>query len=170
MGNAALCPSCHADKSVRAQGHMQELDKTPDYYGCNSEDTRELEVWVSSKPHTRRRGGWWHKVRPWTSLVHLQTSWKEDDRVKPRWSNYPAASGTLLCLLRGPWGAPCLCLWSSALTMNWHLEISGDAVVFIWNFVQSQRCIWLQSDLEQYCSDSLIFRLSHSSAYLYIHV
>ncbi|XP_044941464.1 ankyrin-2 isoform X50 [Mustela putorius furo] len=48
MGNAALCPSCHADKSVRAQGHMQELDKTPDYYGCNSEDTRELEVWSDS--------------------------------------------------------------------------------------------------------------------------
>ncbi|XP_045736515.1 ankyrin-2 isoform X11 [Mirounga angustirostris] len=48
MGNAALCPSCHADKSVRAQGHMQELDKTPDYYGCNSEDTRELGVWSDS--------------------------------------------------------------------------------------------------------------------------
>ncbi|XP_059779428.1 ankyrin-2 isoform X5 [Balaenoptera ricei] len=44
MGNAALCPSCHADKSVRAQGHLQELDKTPDYYGCNSEDTEELGV------------------------------------------------------------------------------------------------------------------------------
>ncbi|XP_041615857.1 ankyrin-2 isoform X49 [Vulpes lagopus] len=48
MGNAALCPSCHADKSVRAQGHMQELDKTPDYYGCNSEDTKELGVWSDS--------------------------------------------------------------------------------------------------------------------------
>ncbi|XP_047574210.1 ankyrin-2 isoform X3 [Lutra lutra] len=48
MGNAALCPTCHADKSVRAQGHMQELDKTPDYYGCNSEDTRELGVWSDS--------------------------------------------------------------------------------------------------------------------------
>ncbi|XP_032715331.1 ankyrin-2 isoform X37 [Lontra canadensis] len=48
MGNAALCPSCHADKSVRAQGHMQELDKTPDYYGYNSEDTRELGVWSDS--------------------------------------------------------------------------------------------------------------------------
>ncbi|XP_045370979.2 ankyrin-2 isoform X20 [Camelus bactrianus] len=44
MGNAALCPSCQADKSVRAQGHLQELDKTPDYYGCNSEDTKELGV------------------------------------------------------------------------------------------------------------------------------
>ncbi|XP_034527249.1 ankyrin-2 isoform X47 [Ailuropoda melanoleuca] len=48
MGNAALCPSCHADKSVRAQGHMQELDKTPDYYGCSSEDTSELGVWSDS--------------------------------------------------------------------------------------------------------------------------
>nr|XP_058922585.1 ankyrin-2 isoform X20 [Kogia breviceps] len=44
MGNAALCPSCHADKSVRAQEPLQELDKTPDYYGCNSEDTKELGV------------------------------------------------------------------------------------------------------------------------------
>nr|XP_023492470.1 ankyrin-2 isoform X28 [Equus caballus] len=42
MGNAALCPSCHASKSVGAQGHMPELDKTPDYYGCDSEDTKEL--------------------------------------------------------------------------------------------------------------------------------
>ncbi|KAM5255850.1 ankyrin-2 [Ctenodactylus gundi] len=42
MGNAALCSSCHADKSVRAQGNMQELDKTPEYYGCNSEDCKEL--------------------------------------------------------------------------------------------------------------------------------
>ncbi|XP_060272722.1 ankyrin-2 isoform X23 [Ovis aries] len=42
MGNAALCPSCQADKSVRAQGHLQELDRTPDYYGCHGEDTKEL--------------------------------------------------------------------------------------------------------------------------------
>ncbi|XP_053757318.1 ankyrin-2 isoform X46 [Panthera pardus] len=48
MGNAALCPSCHADKSVRVHGHMQELDRTPDYYGCNSEDTQELGVWSDS--------------------------------------------------------------------------------------------------------------------------
>nr|XP_020019935.1 ankyrin-2 isoform X1 [Castor canadensis] len=44
MGNAALCSSCHAEKSVRAQEHMQELDKTPDYYGCNIEDTKEPRV------------------------------------------------------------------------------------------------------------------------------
>ncbi|XP_047421808.1 ankyrin-2 isoform X22 [Sciurus carolinensis] len=44
MGNAALCSSCHADKSVRAQGNMQELDRTPDYYGCNSEDIKEPGV------------------------------------------------------------------------------------------------------------------------------
>ncbi|XP_062964883.1 ankyrin-2 isoform X1 [Cynocephalus volans] len=44
MGNAALCSSCHADKSIRAQGNMQELDKTPDYYGYNSEDIKELGV------------------------------------------------------------------------------------------------------------------------------
>ncbi|XP_059551504.1 ankyrin-2 isoform X16 [Myotis daubentonii] len=42
MGNAALCPSCHAGKSVKAQGHMQEADRAPDYYGCPSEDTPEL--------------------------------------------------------------------------------------------------------------------------------
>uniref|UniRef100_A0A2K6MUT3 Ankyrin 2 n=1 Tax=Rhinopithecus bieti TaxID=61621 RepID=A0A2K6MUT3_RHIBE len=48
MGNAALCSSCHADKSIRAQGNMQELDKTPDYYGCNSEDVKEPWVWSDS--------------------------------------------------------------------------------------------------------------------------
>ncbi|XP_048189361.1 ankyrin-2 isoform X6 [Perognathus longimembris pacificus] len=44
MGNAALCSSCHADKSVRAQGNMQELGRTPDYYGCHSEEAREPAV------------------------------------------------------------------------------------------------------------------------------
>ncbi|XP_069878577.1 ankyrin-2 isoform X1 [Dipodomys merriami] len=44
MGNAAFCSSCHADKSVRAQGNMQELDKTPDYYGYHSEDATEPAV------------------------------------------------------------------------------------------------------------------------------
>ncbi|KAL2780832.1 ankyrin-2 isoform 68 [Daubentonia madagascariensis] len=48
MGNAALCSSCHAEKSIRAQGNMQELDKTPDYYGCNSEDVKEPGVWSDS--------------------------------------------------------------------------------------------------------------------------
>ncbi|XP_036159158.1 ankyrin-2 isoform X28 [Myotis myotis] len=42
MGNAALCPSCHAGKSVKAQGHVQEADRAPDYYGCLSEDAPEL--------------------------------------------------------------------------------------------------------------------------------
>ncbi|XP_023565864.1 ankyrin-2 isoform X6 [Octodon degus] len=41
MGNTALCTSCHSEKSVRAQGHMQELDKTPEDYGGDGEDTRE---------------------------------------------------------------------------------------------------------------------------------
>ncbi|XP_054573050.1 ankyrin-2 isoform X1 [Eptesicus fuscus] len=42
MGNAALCPSCHASKSVKAPGHWQEADRAPDYYGCPSEDAPEL--------------------------------------------------------------------------------------------------------------------------------
>ncbi|XP_045686672.1 ankyrin-2 isoform X26 [Phyllostomus hastatus] len=44
MGNAALCPSCHTGRSARAQGHLQEADNAPDYYGCNSEDTAELRA------------------------------------------------------------------------------------------------------------------------------
>ncbi|KAM8764059.1 ankyrin-2 isoform 12-T12 [Rhynchonycteris naso] len=44
MGNAALCPSCHTDKGVRAQGLLQGADRTPDYYGCDSEDAPELGV------------------------------------------------------------------------------------------------------------------------------
>ncbi|XP_040822521.1 ankyrin-2 isoform X2 [Ochotona curzoniae] len=44
MGNAAVCSSCHADKSVRAQGNRQELDKAPDYYGYSSEDVKEPGV------------------------------------------------------------------------------------------------------------------------------
>lgn len=50
MGNAALCSSCHANKSVRAQGNMLELDTTPDYYGCNSDDVKEPDLPVSVRP------------------------------------------------------------------------------------------------------------------------
>ncbi|XP_051021788.1 ankyrin-2 isoform X2 [Acomys russatus] len=41
MGNAALCSSCHANKSIRAQANMLELDTALDYYGCNSDDVQE---------------------------------------------------------------------------------------------------------------------------------
>ncbi|XP_035887632.1 ankyrin-2 isoform X25 [Phyllostomus discolor] len=44
MGNAALCPSCHTGRSARAQGHLQEADNAPDYYGCDSEDATELRA------------------------------------------------------------------------------------------------------------------------------
>ncbi|XP_039769687.1 ankyrin-2 isoform X3 [Ornithorhynchus anatinus] len=41
MGNAPPCHSCHTDKGVRAQGKMQKLDKTPDYYGYNCEEVTD---------------------------------------------------------------------------------------------------------------------------------
>ncbi|XP_037249527.1 ankyrin-2 isoform X24 [Falco rusticolus] len=44
MGNAPICQSCHSDKGLRAQGNIQDLDKTPDYYGCNSEASKEPEA------------------------------------------------------------------------------------------------------------------------------
>ncbi|XP_074128733.1 ankyrin-2 isoform X7 [Sminthopsis crassicaudata] len=44
MGNAALCQSCHTKKSIKAQGNMQELDRTPDYCGYNCENVRESEA------------------------------------------------------------------------------------------------------------------------------
>ncbi|KAK6494012.1 ankyrin-2-like [Huso huso] len=34
MGNAPLCHSCHSDKGIRGKGSLQNLDKSPDYYGC----------------------------------------------------------------------------------------------------------------------------------------
>lgn len=53
MGNASLCPSCHAGKSVKAQGHLQEADRAPDYYGCPSEDAPELGARVSAEQTQR---------------------------------------------------------------------------------------------------------------------
>lgn len=47
MGNAPLCQSCHSDKGVRAPGNLQDLDKTPDYYGCNSEESKDPQAPVS---------------------------------------------------------------------------------------------------------------------------
>eukprot|EP00075_Anas_platyrhynchos_P023091 XP_027312344.1 ankyrin-2 isoform X22 [Anas platyrhynchos] len=44
MGNAPLCQSCHSDKGVRAPGNLQDLDKIPDYYGCNSEESKEPQA------------------------------------------------------------------------------------------------------------------------------
>ncbi|XP_053110630.1 ankyrin-2 isoform X5 [Hemicordylus capensis] len=44
MGNAPVCQACHTDKGVRVQGNIQDVDKIPDFYGCNNEDCKEPEV------------------------------------------------------------------------------------------------------------------------------
>ncbi|XP_061299263.1 ankyrin-2 isoform X23 [Pezoporus flaviventris] len=44
MGNAPICQSCHSDKGVRTQGNIQDLDKILDYYGCNSEESKDPEA------------------------------------------------------------------------------------------------------------------------------
>ncbi|XP_053922092.1 ankyrin-2 isoform X8 [Cuculus canorus] len=44
MGNAPICQSCHSDKGLRTQGKTQDLDKTLDYYGCNSEEHKHPET------------------------------------------------------------------------------------------------------------------------------
>lgn len=47
MGNAPVCQSCHTVKSIRAQGNIQDLDKIPDYYGYNNEESKDPEAQVS---------------------------------------------------------------------------------------------------------------------------
>ncbi|XP_030305964.1 ankyrin-2 isoform X1 [Calypte anna] len=44
MGNAPLCQACHSEKGLQTQGNIQDLDKTPDYYGCNSEESKDPEA------------------------------------------------------------------------------------------------------------------------------
>ncbi|XP_058694887.1 ankyrin-2 isoform X2 [Poecile atricapillus] len=44
MGNAPVCQACHSEKGLRTQGNIQDLDKTPDYYGYNSEESKEPEA------------------------------------------------------------------------------------------------------------------------------
>ncbi|XP_048159977.1 ankyrin-2-like isoform X20 [Corvus hawaiiensis] len=44
MGNAPICQACHSEKGLRTQGNIQDLDKTPDYYGYNSEESKEPEA------------------------------------------------------------------------------------------------------------------------------
>ncbi|XP_050799925.1 ankyrin-2 isoform X19 [Gopherus flavomarginatus] len=44
MGNAPVCQSCHTGKSIRAQGNIEDLDKIPDYYGCNNEESKDPEA------------------------------------------------------------------------------------------------------------------------------
>ncbi|XP_074983693.1 ankyrin-2 isoform X14 [Caretta caretta] len=44
MGNAPVCQSCHTGKSIRAQGNIQDLDKIPDYYGYNNEESKDPEA------------------------------------------------------------------------------------------------------------------------------
>lgn len=169
MGNAALCPSCHAVKSVRAQGHMQELDRTPDYYGCNSENTTDLGPWVSSKAQTRR-GGWMvAEEQQCTSLVKtlnfLEGSWQNKTNViKPPDGLW--FGGMLLFPLHC---AQCRVFVPSklAFAVNCHLETSSDTASLIWRFVQS----WTYILFRVTCSsvtDSLTFRLWNSVAYIYI--
>lgn len=47
MGNAPICQACHSDKGLRTQGNIQDLDKNSDYYGCNSEESKEPQALVS---------------------------------------------------------------------------------------------------------------------------
>ncbi|XP_071664265.1 ankyrin-2 isoform X32 [Patagioenas fasciata] len=44
MGNAPICQACHSDKGLRTQGNIQDLDKNSDYYGCNSEESKEPQA------------------------------------------------------------------------------------------------------------------------------
>ncbi|XP_032989493.1 ankyrin-2 isoform X43 [Rhinolophus ferrumequinum] len=44
MGNAALCPSCHAEKSARTRGHVQAVDRALDPCGWDSEASEDLGV------------------------------------------------------------------------------------------------------------------------------
>uniref|UniRef100_A0ABM5GJQ7 Ankyrin-2 isoform X23 n=1 Tax=Pogona vitticeps TaxID=103695 RepID=A0ABM5GJQ7_9SAUR len=44
MGNAPVCQACHTDKGVRVQGNIQDVDKIPDYYGCNNGENKDLEA------------------------------------------------------------------------------------------------------------------------------
>ncbi|CAI5784481.1 ankyrin-2 isoform X26 [Podarcis lilfordi] len=44
MGNAPVCQACHTDKGVRVQGNIQDVDKIPDYYGCNNEEAKYPET------------------------------------------------------------------------------------------------------------------------------
>lgn len=47
MGNAPICQACHSRKGLRTQGNIQDLDKIPDYYGCNGEESKDPEALVS---------------------------------------------------------------------------------------------------------------------------
>lgn len=47
MGNAPICHACHSDKGMRTPGNIQDLDRIPDYYGCNCEESKEPEARVS---------------------------------------------------------------------------------------------------------------------------
>uniref|UniRef100_A0ACB8E8K0 Uncharacterized protein n=1 Tax=Sphaerodactylus townsendi TaxID=933632 RepID=A0ACB8E8K0_9SAUR len=48
MGNAPLCQACHTGKGVNVQGNIQDVEKFTDYYGCNSEDSKEPEAVTDS--------------------------------------------------------------------------------------------------------------------------
>lgn len=172
MGNAAVCSSCHADKSVRAQGNRQELDKAPDYYGYSSEDVKEPGVRVSFKPQMRRRKGRWcrgpNSGAHWSGLL---TSWEEVDSesivIKAAegltQSEGLTAVSPLCCAI------PHVCVFLAAF-----------------NFADEQRCcrfnfksftkmnihfmILLESDFQQNCRTSYTSRLLDSFLYLYIHV
>lgn len=92
MGNAALCPSCHAEKSVQAQGHLQELDRTPDYYGYHSEEALEPGGLVSSRPRCGHGG-----LEAWeTNHLGPPNFLKGSEWIKILVPTAPRLPGTLL--------------------------------------------------------------------------
>lgn len=69
MGNAPICQACHSEKGLRTQGNIQDLDRTPDYYGYNSEESKEPEALVSLAEENRNHR---EKFKTGLGMLHLQ--------------------------------------------------------------------------------------------------
>lgn len=69
MGNAPICQACHSDKGLRTHGNIQDLDKNSDYYGCNSEESKEPQALVSLGWRKRELKG---KIRSGLCMLDLK--------------------------------------------------------------------------------------------------
>lgn len=126
MGNAALCPSCHADKGVRVQGHLQDVDKALEDGGCQGSGELGMPVSLGRRRMGAGGRGPWRTsaARPLDFLEGVSECPPDPPRQGPGLPGH-----AMRCHVSAP--------SELASAVNWLLGTSNDAVPLTWNFLRS---------------------------------
>ena len=102
---------------------MLELNTTPDYFVCHSDNAKEPGLWVGVRPQIRKMVGCWSKSQQWCSFVKalylLEGNWCKINVISP--FDFLGFSDMLLF---GMNGIVCHLLVYSCfyIVTNWHMK------------------------------------------------